>query len=157
MKETYIWGKQKAQKLIQIDFIRFGMVGVVGFLVTLILKVTLFAQLSTYLALFLSSEGGMLSNFVFHEKWTYNNTNHHDKSLGKKFLHFQLSSLSGVMIVTLVSGVAINRFRLSTLASLVIAAGIAMFWNFFWTKYFIFKGHAPAVLLDPEDTVPLKN
>ena len=61
------------------------------------------------------------------------------------------------MIVTLVSGVAINKFRLSTLASLVIAAAIAMFWNFFWTKYFIFKGHAPAVLLDPEDTVPLKN
>jgi putative flippase GtrA len=155
-KLPYLWGKQKAQQLLQIDFIRFGIVGVVGFLVTLGLKLTVFRTLPTYTALFLSSEGGMLSNFVFHEKWTYNNADHHSKPLWKKFFHFQLSSLSGVIIVTIVSGVAISHFHLTTLVSLIIAAAIAMFWNFFWTKYFIFKGHAPVVLMDPEDTVPIK-
>ncbi len=98
----------------------------------------------------------MLYNFGFHEKGTYNQVNHSAKPLWKKFVHFQLSSLSGVLIVTVISGVAISKFHLTTLVALIIAASVAMFWNFFWTKYFIFKGHAPAVLLDPEDTVPLK-
>lgn len=157
MQKIYQRGKQTVQKLLRIDFVRFGIVGFFGFLVTLILKLTVFRSLSTFPAIFLSSEGGVLSNFVFHENWTYNNNNHHSKSIWKKFFHFQLSSLSGVIIVTIVSGVAINNFHLSTLISLVIAAAVAMFWNFFWTKYFIFKGYTPAVLLDIEDTVPLKD
>jgi putative flippase GtrA len=159
MKQTkpYVWGRQKAERLLKIDFIRFGIVGVVGFLVTLILKVTIFKTLEVYVALFLSSEGGVLSNFIFHEKWTYNHVDHHNKSVSKKFLHFQLSSLAGVLIVTIISGVGVNHFHLTTFMSLVIAAAVAMFWNFFWTKFFIFNGTTPAILLDPEDTVPMKD
>jgi putative flippase GtrA len=159
MKNTkpYVWGKQKVQKLLMIDFIRFGIVGVVGFLVTLILKLTVFGNLEVFFATFLSSEGGVLSNFIFHEKWTYNHVDHRSKSLGKKFLHFQLSSLSGVVLITLINGACIKYLHLSNFISLAIAAAITMFWNFFWTKFFIFKGSTPAVLLDPEDTVPMKN
>jgi len=158
MKNTkpYIWGKQKVKKLLQIDFIRFGIVGFVGFLVTLVLKVTIFGSLNDFLATFLGSEGGMVSNFIFHEKWTYNNVNHHSKSIGKKFFHFQLSSLSGVLLITGINGAGIRYLHLSNLFSLVIASAVVMFWNYFWTKFFIFKGSTPAVLLDPEDTVPMK-
>jgi putative flippase GtrA len=158
MKNTrpYMWGKQKVGRLLEIDFIRFGIVGFVGFLVTLILKVTVFHSLNDFLATFFASEGGMVSNFIFHEKWTYNNVDHHSKPIGKKFLHFQLSSLSGVLLITLINGGSIRYLHLSNLVSLVIASGVVMFWNFFWTKYFIFKGNTPAVLLDPEDIVPLK-
>lgn len=154
---SYARGKQRVQKLLKIDFVRFGIVGVVGFLVTLILKITVFGKLEVFFATFLSSEGGVLSNFVFHEKWTYNSVDHHNKPLVNKFLHFQLSSLSGVVLITLINGAGIKYFHLSNFVSLAIAAAIVMFWNFFWTKFFIFKGSTPAVLLDPEDTVPIKD
>ena len=158
MKNTkpYIWGKRKFQKLLRIDFVRFGIVGVIGFIVTLTLKVVLFSKLEVFLALFLSSEGGMISNFIFHEKWTYNHVDHHNKSVGKKFLHFQLSSLSGVILITMISGAGVKYAHISTFISLAIAAAITMFWNFFWTKYYIFRGSTPTILLDPEDTVPVK-
>ncbi len=144
------------KKYLQIDFIRFCIVGSVGFFVTLILKASVFKNVETTLAFFLSSEGGMLSNFAFHEKWTYNQVDHHDKSLAKKFLHFQLSSLSGIVILTAISSVGVNVFHLSDFLSLAIAAGITMFWNYFWTKFYIFKGKTPAPLLNPEETVPEK-
>ena len=158
MKNTkpYKWGKHKVQKLLEVDFIRFGIVGAVGFLVTFFLKVTIFSGLEVFVATFLSSEGGMLSNFAFHEKWTYNHVDHHSKSLSKKFFHFQLSSLSGIILITIITGIANKHFHLANFISLAIASGITMFWNFFWTKYFIFKGSTPAILLDPEDIVPVK-
>ena len=146
--------RQKASQLLKIDFIRFGIVGTIGFVVTLALKLTVFSGLEVYLATFLSSEGGVLSNFVFHEKWTYNQVDHHHKPLWKKFVHFQASSLSGVIIFTILSGTGEAFLHIPTTISLAIAAAITMFWNYFWTKYFIFKGNTPAVLLNPEDTVP---
>jgi putative flippase GtrA len=152
---AYLWGKRKTGQLLKIDFVRFGIVGVIGFLVTLVLKVTVFKQLDVFVATFLSSEGGMISNFFFHENWTYNNVDHSSNPILKKFWHFQLSSLSGVLLITLINGGLIKYLHLSVLLSLAIAAGVTMFWNYFWTKFFIFKGRTPAILLDPEDTVPV--
>jgi len=153
----YAWGKSTTQKLLQIDFIRFGIVGFIGFIVTFAFKSVVFRGFEVYVATFLGSEVGMVSNFIFHEKWTYNNVDHHSKSVWKKLFHFQLSSLSGVILLTINSGSLAKYLHLSSLLSLAIAAGITMFWNYFWTKFFIFKGSTPAALLDPEDTVPLKN
>lgn len=154
--KAYHWGKRQTQTLLKVDFIRFGIVGAIGFVVTLVLSKTIFSNLEVFLAIFLSSEGGMLSNFFFHEKWTYNQVDHHSKSVWLKFWHFQLSSLSGIIIMTLLAGLGEQYLGLPRIISLAIAAGITMFWNYFWTKFFIFKGTTPAILLNPEETVPEK-
>jgi putative flippase GtrA len=150
------WGKKKTKQLLKVDFVRFGMVGAAGFIVTAILLKVLHGilKLDVIPATLLSGEGGLLSNFVFHEKWTYKYVDHHYKSVWKKFIHFHMSSWTGIVLITVIESIGVKVLHLNYLVSLVIASGITMFWNFFWTKYFIFKGHTPPVLLNPEDTVP---
>lgn len=148
--------REKINRLVKIDFIRFGMVGAVGFVVTAsalhFFHVTL--NLGIIVATLISSEIGLLSNFVFHENWTYKYVNHKTKPLWKKLLHFHMSSWSGVILITVIESVGVKLFHLNYIVALVIASGITMFWNFFWTKFFIFKGHSPDILMHPEETVP---
>lgn len=155
-RPTSSFPRQAADRLLKVDFIRFGMVGAVGFMVTAIgLKIFHdLLGLDITIATLISGEAGLLSNFAFHEKWTYKYVDHHYKSLQKKFIHFHMSSWSGIMLITLIESICVKVLHLNYLLSLVIASGITMFWNFFWTKYFIFKGHTPKPLLNPEDTVP---
>jgi len=151
--KAYKWSREKAGVLLKLDFVRFGMVGAVGFVVTFIFK-GLFHKVFNLTILpstFLGSEAGVMSNFIFHQTWTYKRVDHSHKSIQKKFFHFQLSSLSGVIIFTLLVVAVARLTHHDGILGLVIAAGITMFWNFFWTKYFIFKGHTPKVLLSPED------
>lgn len=139
--------------MLKIDFVRFGIVGSVGFVVTAIFLRLLRKAfgLDVLPATFIASEFGLLSNFFFHQNWTYKHVDHSHKSTWKKFVHFQTSSWSGVVIFTAIETVGVKVFKLNDLVALVIAAGITMFWNFFWTKYFIFKGKTPAPLMHPED------
>lgn len=155
VSQPYIWGKQKTTQLLKIDFIRFGVVGAVGFLVTAIFLQLFHGVfgLDIFPATLLASEIGLLSNFVFHEKWTYKSANHKDKPLWTKFWQFNMSSWSGVVLITLIESFCVKILHLNYLFSLIIAAAITMFWNFFWTKYFIFRGHTPAILLEPERAV----
>jgi putative flippase GtrA len=147
------WAQGQAQRALKVDFVRFGVVGAVGFIITAVALRILHGQLGLHItiATLLSSEVGLLSNFMFHQTWTYNHVDHSHKSLPTKFLHFHMSSWSGVALITLIESVGVKAFHLNYMVSLVIAAGITMFWNFFWTKYYIFRGHTPKPLLHPED------
>lgn len=131
------------------------MVGCVGFLVTAILLKIFHGdlKLDIVIATLIASEGGLLSNFVFHQNWTYNNVDHRHKPISKKLLHFHMSSWSGVAIITLIETISVKVFKIEYIIALVIASIITLSWNFFWTKYFIFKGRTPHVLLDPEDSI----
>lgn len=151
--KAYKWVRGQADRALQIDFIRFGIVGSVGFVVTAIALHTFknILGLNVLPATLLASECGLLSNFVFHQNWTYKHVDHSHKSLWKKFVHFQTSSWSGVVIFTAIETIAVTKFKINDMIALVIASGITMFWNFFWTKYFIFKGKTPAVLGHVED------
>lgn len=147
-------------RILKIDFVRFGLVGAIGFLVTLIFKSIFYKylHLSSVLSIFLGSEMGVLSNFMFHEKWTYKNVANQHKSIFKKFLHFQASSLSGVVLFTLIGEIMVRLLQKpNSPIALIVAAIITMFWNFFWTKYFIFRGKTPEILMHPEDSVELNN
>ncbi len=144
------------QKLLRIDFIRFCLVGAVGFFVTASCLKVLHGLLGLdiIIATLLSSEMGLLSNFIFHENWTYKYVDHHGKSVLTKFIHFHMSSWSGIVIITIIETVCVKVFNLNYFIGLVIASGVTMFWNYFWTKFYIFKGQTPKPLLHPEDTVP---
>jgi putative flippase GtrA len=149
--------KNGKSKLLDIDFIRFSIVGVVGFIVTALILGLLKGALKINIALatLVASEVGLISNFIFHQNWTYKYHSH--KSIKKKLLHFHMSSWSGVAIITIIETISVKVFKIEYIVALAIAAIITMFWNFFWTKYFIFNRRVPKVLLDPEDIVPLKN
>lgn len=143
------------KKYLKIDFVRFCIVGSVGFLVTAITLrlVHGLLGLDITLATLLGGEVGLLSNFVFHETWTYKHVNHKGKPISKKLIHFHMSSWSGVAIITGIESVCVKAFHLNYLIALVIASGITLFWNFFWTKYFIFKGHTPTAEVAAESVL----
>jgi putative flippase GtrA len=50
----------------------------------------------------------------------------------------------------------VKVLKLNYLIGQLLASGIVMFWNFFWTKYYIFKGKTPAVLSNPEETIGIE-
>lgn len=152
----YQWGRRKTDQLLKIDFIRFGIVGSIGFLVSICLLYVYddIAGLPLFLAFLLSNEGGLLSNFAFHENWTYKHLDHKGKSLPKKLLNFHLSSWSGIAIIVVTGMLCVKVLGFNKYTGQAVGSGIAMFWNFFWTRYFIFKGKTPAVLQHPEETVP---
>lgn len=158
VKRPYRWAKGRANRALKIDFVRFCMVGAVGFTLTAITLHIFHGifDLPIILATVISAEVGLLSNFVFHERWTYKHADHQNKSLGLKFLHFHMSSWTGVVILTALESVGVEVLKLNYFVSLIGAAGITLFWNFLWTKYYIFKGHTPAVLLHPEEIVANK-
>lgn len=152
-KTARAWAQGQAARALKIDFVRFGVVGTVGFLITAVGLRVLHGVFGLHitLATLISSELGLLSNFVFHQNWTYSHVDHSHKSLAMKFFHFHMSSWSGVVLITLLESLGVKVFHLNYMTSLVFAAGITMFWNFFWTKYYIFRGKTPGPLLHPED------
>lgn len=143
------------KKLLKIDFIRFGIVGGIGFCISEVLLFLLKGKLGMPLLVGFvgSNEGALISNFVLHETWTYKHINHQGRSLIQKLVRFHLSSWSGVAIVVGIGLLTVKFLKVNPYLGQAIGSSIAMFWNFFWTKYFIFKGHTPEVLLNPEDAV----
>ena len=152
----YTWAYQTVHRLLKNDFIRFCVVGSVGFLVNLVFLTLLHGIVKLHVtpAQLISAELALLSNFVLHNAWTFKN--HQHTSTWNKLVRFHMSSWTGVVITTVVVSVGVEHFKLSTLVSLVIASAIAMFWNFFWTKFFIFKSQAPAAEVAAESVLHTK-
>lgn len=144
--------------MLKIDFIRFGIVGAMGFLISEIGIYIIHGQLGLwpFWGFLVGNEAGLISNFIWHENWTYNHIDHKHRHWKEKFWHFHLSSWSGVVIILGVDLIVTHLLHVSPYLSQVAGSAVGMFWNFFWTRYYIFKGKSPTVLLNPEETVPEK-
>jgi putative flippase GtrA len=140
-------------RALKIEFIRFGVVGAAGFVVSFSLLAILRGGMGMAFlpALILSNEGALISNFIFHEKWTYKHIDHTHKPLSKKFLHFHLSSWTGVALIVGIGLFCIKVLKLNYLVGQSIASFIVMFWNFAWTKLYIFQGKKKDV--EPADVI----
>jgi len=148
-KETeriYFYAIKTGRKLLKIDFVRFSMVGAIGFLVNLGMLFVLFdiANLPIWASQLIGAETALISNFALHHFWTFK-----DQSAGKRkrilLAQFHLSFWSGALINTLIVVLAVSVFHLHYFFGLVGGSAIALFWNFFWTKFYIWKQtpHSP--------------
>jgi putative flippase GtrA len=65
--------RERLQKLLSIDFVRFCIVGTLGFLINLAILTLLYNTLhsSLFLAQVIAAEVALFSNFLFHHRWTY--------------------------------------------------------------------------------------
>ena len=118
---------------------KFIVVGTIGFLVNVVM-LTIFHQklsLNLLFAQLISAETAILVNFIFHNKWTYSDAR--DKSLRKRLIEFHASSWSGSAIVTIVLLSLVNFAHFHYLVALCIGGIVAMFWNFFWTRFYVWK------------------
>ncbi len=153
VKRPYRWARGRADRALKIDFVRFCIVGATGFILTAI-GLRFFhgsLEIPVTLATLMSAEIGLLSNFFFHQRWTYKYADHNHKPIWLKFVHFHLTSWTGVVLITILESIGVHLLGLDYMVSLVGAAGITLFWNFFWTKYFIFKGGEQSPLLQSKD------
>ncbi len=129
------------RSLLKQDFVRFCMVGVLGFLINLVILKLLHDAWHWHIiiATLIGSEAAYFSNFLLHNSWTYKHRATVQKSFGKLLLQFHLSAWSGMVLNVLIVFVAVSMFHLDSAIGLVIASVIVLFWNYIWTKSYIWR------------------
>lgn len=122
------------------EFVRFCLVGAVGFLVNLatlhLFKDVLRAPI--ILAVLGGGEVALISNFLFHNYWTYRERAQ-NKRIAVLFLQFHIAFWSGNGINALLTLFMIMKLGWHETLSLAIASAIVLFWNFAWTRYYIWR------------------
>lgn len=137
---VYIGGKIK--NLHKIDFVRFCIVGTLGFIINFGLLTLLYKVLDVhvFIAQLISSEVALFSNFVLHHNWTYKD-NVTNKSIKNLLIQFHASSWSAILGSAAIVAGGVKIFHLNYVVALVIASAAGLFWNFGWTKFVIWRHH----------------
>lgn len=138
------WTRKAKGRLLQLDFVRFALVGSLGFIINSLCLTLLFGRLHIpiLLAQLASAEIALCGNFVLHDRWTYQGSK--ANRLPKRFVIFQGSTWTGLLITTTVVVVSVNVLKIYYFLGLIFGAALAMVWNYLWTKHIIFKLNQPS-------------
>lgn len=136
----YMHGEKSIQQLLQIDFVRFCIVGASGFainfvLLSLLYKVLRFPIVPSQLV---ASEISLFSNFLLHNFWTYKHKRV-SKSLGTLLWQFHASSWVAILGSTFIVGFLVSILHMDYIIALLISSVVALLWNFAWSKFFIWR------------------
>jgi dolichol-phosphate mannosyltransferase len=133
--------RSKVKRLLKIDFIRFCIVGGTGFVINFILLVafTRFLGLSTVVAQFIGAEVALFSNFMMHHHWTYKSKNV-KKSFKSLLIQFHATTWPAILGSTFMVSASVGILHLSKFVALMISSAVSLLWNFFWSKYVIWRG-----------------
>jgi len=137
--EQIDWVRHKANKALEIDTVRFMIVGGLGFCINLAVLAVLHDILLIRIGIsqIIGAELAILSNFYLHSIWTYKGAT--EKSLSKRLAQFHASAWVGSGITSVILVLLVNRLHVFYPAALVIGSLCGLIWNYAWTKYFIFK------------------
>lgn len=137
---------QKASRArpLQIDFVRFCIVGSSGFVLnfTLLSLLYKFAGLPIFLAQLISAEIALFSNFLLHNNWTYK-LKMVNKPLPDLLWQFHVVSWVAIVGSALIVGATVKYLHFNYALALIISSATALFWNFLWTKFVVWKHHHP--------------
>ena len=138
------WTRKAGGRLLQLDFVRFAIVGSLGFVVNSLCLTLLFGRLHipVLLAQLTSAEIALCCNFVLHDCWTYQGRK--ARRLLKRFVIFQGSTWIGLLITTTVVVVSVSVLDIYYLLGLIFGSALAMVWNYLWTKHIVFKLNQPS-------------
>src|SRR5262245_10944096 len=115
VNQAYEWSIIKVRRVLKIDFFRFCIVGAIGFVInTIFLTLTHgVLKINIVVAQLISGEAGLISNFFWHNHWTYKHQNHQDVPFWTKFGRFHASSWSGIVIMTAIVSVGTAVIKLN--------------------------------------------
>ncbi len=132
--------KQKIIRLLEIDFIRFCIVGGTGFVINFSLLTLLHKYLGLYIffAQLIGAEIALFSNFLLHHHWTYKR-NKVNKTILSLVIQFHATSWAAVLGSALMVTFFVRVLSLTNLLALAVSSIIALFWNFFWSKFVVWK------------------
>lgn len=128
------------RRLLRIDFVRFCVVGTSGFVLNFGL-LTLFYRflgMRLFIAQLVASELALFSNFLLHNHWTYKHKRV-TKSIASLVWQFHVTSWVAIVGSAALVSIGVHTFELNYIVALVIASGLALFWNFLWTKFVIWQ------------------
>ncbi len=125
-------------RLIKKSIGRFVVVGGIGFVVNFSILTVLYKMLGLDLlgSQLVGAEIAILCNFYLHNAWTYKDAV--IDSIFHRIVEFHVSSWVGSGITTLILIVLVNQ-GMQYFFALVLGAIVALVWNFFWTRFFIWK------------------
>lgn len=131
------------RKLLKHDFVRFCIVGASGFVINLILLTLFYKILGSplFVAQIIASEIALFSNFMFHHKWTYKE-NKVRKTITSLIVQFHLTSWIAVVGSAFLVTFGVHVLHLPYIIALALSAAIALFWNFAWSKFVIWRDHS---------------
>lgn len=132
--------RQKLIRLLEIDFVRFCIVGGTGFVINALLLSafhTIFG-FTIFVAQFFAAEIALFSNFMLHHHWTYKRKKV-NKSLYILLVQFHVTSWPAIIGSALMVGAGVKVLHLPTIEALVLSSVIALGWNFGWSKYVLWR------------------
>jgi dolichol-phosphate mannosyltransferase len=135
------------KQVLDIDFIRFCMVGTTGFVINFIILTLLYKVigLPIFVAQLLASEIALFSNFLLHNYWTYKRRRV-SKNLTSLLWQFHVTSWVAIMGSAILVSVGVKVLNLDYLVALILSSSIALTWNFLWTKLVIWRHeHEPQI------------
>ena len=128
------------KRLLGVDFVRFCMVGALGFLINLFLLTLLFRMLHLpiFVSQLLAGEVALFSNFMLHHNWTYKHRKT-TKSIQSLLIQFHVTSWVAIVGSALLVSVGVHTLHMMYVVALVFSSAIALMWNFVWSKFVIWK------------------
>ena len=129
-----------AKKLLAFDFIRFCMVGTLGFGINFGLLTLLYKKIGAplFFSQLLAAEIALFHNFIWHHKWTYKNKNV-SKTIKNLLIQFHATSWMAIVGSAVIISVLVNKAGLDYVLALILSSGAALAWNFAWTKLVIWR------------------
>ncbi len=125
--------------LLNIEFVRFCIVGASGFVINAVLLLALNKDLhSPFVAQLIASEVALFSNFMFHNRWTYK-ASAVRKTLTTLIVQFHVTSWVAILGSAGLVTMGIRYVHLAPIAALAGASVLALFWNYGWSKFVIWR------------------
>ena len=126
--------------LIKIEFVRFCIVGGTGFVINFIILTLLHKVIDApiFIAQLIGAEVALFSNFMLHHHWTYK-AHKVQKTMTKLLIQFHASTWPAILGSALMVSGAEKYLHFSDLIALGTSSVIALLWNFFWSKYVIWR------------------
>ena len=142
--EMVAYTRARLERLLKIDFVRFCIVGGTGFVINFIILTVLHKLFGVpvFIAQLVGAEIALFSNFMLHHHWTYK-AHKVGKSISKLVVQFHASTWPAILGSALMVTAAEKFLHFGNLPALTVSSAIALLWNFFWTKYVIWRGVTP--------------
>lgn len=130
------------ERLIQHHFVRFCLVGGLGFLINLSILTALYKHLGwpSFIAQLVAGEIALFSNFMLHHNWTYKGHGV-KKSVLHLLVEFHATSWVAILGTAAIFSICLKLLHMHYIVAIAISGGIAMVWNFIWSKYVIWRTH----------------
>lgn len=125
--------------LLGADFVRFCIVGAIGFVINFLLLTLFYKNLGwpPFIAQALAAEVALFNNFILHHNWTYKARTH--QTVPTLLTQFHLTYWTSILGSAIIVSLGVELLNLNYIIALAVASAAAMFWNFSWTKYVIWR------------------